>query len=145
MAAPYMTNGQIDEFLQGSRHAVVSTLRRDGTAQLSPVWYLYEGGLVYIFVPVDSVKHRNLRRDPRISLCIDGGFPDFRAVMIYGKAEIVEDVDDGFERLRFQCMRRYYDNDEETQAYLTELNASRPSAMIVVRPQKVVGIDSSDD
>lgn len=138
-----MTKEQVDDFLQGSRHAIVSTIRKDGSSQLSPTWYLYEGGNIYIFVPVDSVKYRNLKRDPRISICIDGGHPDARAVMIYGDAEIVETYDDWREEIRFRYVRRYFDNDKDTRAFMAEAASWGPSAIVIVKPSKIVGVDSS--
>jgi len=53
-----------------------------------------------------SAKYRNIKRDPRVSLCIDGGFPDLRAVMADGEAVLVEDSH-GADRFRHIC-RRYY-------------------------------------
>lgn len=144
MSAYHMTTEEIDSFLQGSRHAIVSTIRRDGSSQLSPVWYLHEDGVIYMFVPVASVKYRNLKRDPRIGICIDGGFPDFRAVMMYGIVELVENDDEWREQLRFRCFRRYHDTDDKTRAYLMETASSGSSALIICKPHKIVGIDSSD-
>jgi len=37
-----MSTIEIDTFLAGVRQAVISTNRRDGPPQMSPVWYLWE-------------------------------------------------------------------------------------------------------
>ena len=58
---------------------------------MRPVWYLYEEGRLYFSVPVATAQCRQLRRDPRIALCIDGGRPDARFVTLYGTAEAVEE------------------------------------------------------
>ncbi len=43
-----MTPAQIEEFLGAPRHAIVDTNPLDGPPQLSPVWYVYEEGHLYI-------------------------------------------------------------------------------------------------
>ncbi|MFZ1753544.1 MAG: pyridoxamine 5'-phosphate oxidase family protein [Caldilineaceae bacterium] len=78
---PTMNPPEIDSFLAEPRHAIVGTVARDGAPQLSPVWYIYEDGRFYIGITSDTAKYRNLRRDQRISLCIDGGRADVRTVM----------------------------------------------------------------
>ena len=79
-----MSQAQIEEFLHAPRFAIVGTNRVNGAPQLTPVWYLYENGRIYVSMSVDSAKYRNLRRDSRIGICISGSHPDARAVMIYG-------------------------------------------------------------
>ena len=57
---------------------------------MSPLWYLWTGGEFWISTLTWTAKVKNLRRDPRMSVCIDdpvGG----EYVTAYGRAEIVED------------------------------------------------------
>ena len=65
-----MSQAQIDEFLQVPRFAVIGTIRKKGAPQLTPVWYLYEDGQVYVWISINSAKYRNLTRDPRVCICI---------------------------------------------------------------------------
>jgi PPOX class probable F420-dependent enzyme len=135
-----MNADQIEAFIHAPRHAIVSVIRADGPPQLSPVWYLYQEGRFYISVLVESAKYRHLQRDPRISICIDGGHPDARFVTIYGKAELVEDGDPRFEEIRWRITRRYCASDEEARQYMEEAPPSA-QAMIVVSPEKMIGRD----
>jgi PPOX class probable F420-dependent enzyme len=79
------------EFLTQHHHGVLSTFRRDGMPQLSPVTPTVDGdGRVIISTREPSMKIRNVRRDPRVSLV---GFTDaFYGpwVQVEGTAEIVE-------------------------------------------------------
>ncbi len=140
-AAPVMTQARIEEFVQVSRHAIVGTNRRNGPPQLSPVWYLYEEGRIYISVLVASAKYSNLQRDPRIGLCIDGGHPDARAVMIYGSAELIVAESPWREETRWRIIRRYFDNDEEAHRFKEQARDWGPTALIVVTPQKTISQD----
>ena len=78
-------------FLSTHHHAVLSTLRADGRPQLTPVAAGVDAqGRVIVSTPETTAKARNLRRDPRVSLCafadeFYGGW-----VQVEGTAEIVE-------------------------------------------------------
>ncbi len=72
-------------------HAVLATLRSDGTPQMSPVVVAVDGaGRMIISIRQASYKMRNLRRDPQLWLCVlpDGFFG--RWIQVAGTAEIVE-------------------------------------------------------
>jgi PPOX class probable F420-dependent enzyme len=77
-------------FLAANPRAVLSTLRRDGRPQLSPVLCTVDdAGRVVVSTREDSVKVRNLRRDPRVALCAftDRFFGQW--VQVEGEAELV--------------------------------------------------------
>jgi PPOX class probable F420-dependent enzyme len=59
------------ELLQQRRIAAVSTLRADGTIQMSAAWYLFEDGRFLLAIPADSAKARNLRDRPSASILVD--------------------------------------------------------------------------
>jgi PPOX class probable F420-dependent enzyme len=79
------------EFVSTQHHAVLATLKGDGTPQLSPVTIgVDDAGHVVISTRQAAYKVRNIRRDPRAWLC---GFPDTfsgRWVQIEGTTDIVE-------------------------------------------------------
>ena len=78
------------DFLRGHHRAVLATFRSDGHPQLSPVMAAVDDdGRVLISTRETAVKTRNLRRDPRASLCVisDGFFGDW--VQADGTVEIV--------------------------------------------------------
>lgn len=85
----------------GEQHrAVLATLRRDGTPQLSPVLAAVDGqGRVIVSTRQAAYKVRNLRRDPRAWLCVlpDGFFG--RWIQVDGDVAIVDlpDAMDGLE------------------------------------------------
>ena len=135
-----MTPAQIDEFLHASRHAIVGANPLDGPPQLSPVWYVYEEGRLYISVLAGSAKHRNLQRDSRISVCIDGCYPDFRAVIIYGTAEVVEAGQPLQEEMHWRIIRQYHETEEDARRYL-EATREEQSVLLVITPDRVISQD----
>ena len=136
-----MTQEQIDEFLNASRHAIFATNRIDGPPQLSPVWYLYEDGGLYVNVDRDSAKYHSLRRDSRISICIDGGHPDARAITIYGTAKLIEENTTWRTDKFFSIFRRYVESDEEASGYIEQWNLETDGVLVVVTPTKILARD----
>jgi len=85
---------EIDEAIEYARrnhHAVLATLKQDGSPQLSPVTVGVDGdGHVIISTRQTAYKVRHVRRNPRVWLCV---FPDGfygRWVQLEGTADIVE-------------------------------------------------------
>lgn len=78
----------VTELLAGPNHAVVGVNRADGPPQLTVVWFVWDGSAFRFSTTRSRAKYLNLRRDPSISLLIDG--PEFY-VVAYGKALLIED------------------------------------------------------
>jgi PPOX class probable F420-dependent enzyme len=79
------------EYVRRNHHAVLATLKQDGSPQLSPVTVGVDGdGRVIISTRQTAYKVRHVRRNPRVWLCV---FPDGfygRWVQLEGTADIVE-------------------------------------------------------
>ncbi|QNE21722.1 PPOX class F420-dependent oxidoreductase [Kribbella qitaiheensis] len=66
---------------------VLVTVKRDGRPQLSNVTYLYDGETIRISLTDGRAKTKNLRRDPRASLYVNG--PGGRSyVVLEGNAQL---------------------------------------------------------
>ena len=77
------------EFLREDRVGVVSTLNNDGSSHLTTMWYLLaDDGTLILSTPGRNQKVKNLRRDPRIALCVGDVT---RSVSLYGTVTISED------------------------------------------------------
>ena len=77
------------EFLKEDHVAVVSALNRDGSSHLTTMWYLLtDDGTLVMSTPSRNQKVKNLRRDPRIAVCVGDAA---RSVSLYGRVSISED------------------------------------------------------
>ena len=143
MAVEFLTmdQEQIEDFLQASRHAIVATNRTDGPPQISPVWYLYEDEKIYFSVLVDSAKFRSLQRDSRVSVCIDGGHPDARAITFYGTARLMQDSTAQRDELIRRIIRRYMENEKEASEYAERAGTDSADVLVVVSPTKILARD----
>src|SRR5262245_31754408 len=61
-------------FLEEKRFAVLATLNHDGTPQLTTMWYELQGDEIMMNTADGRVKAHNLRRDPRIAICLEDGY-----------------------------------------------------------------------
>jgi PPOX class probable F420-dependent enzyme len=71
-------------------YAVLATISSDGTPQLSTVWFILENDQIVIVIEKDSLKARQLKRDPRVAVSIPNGG---RYVAVKGRAEFDENQD----------------------------------------------------
>jgi PPOX class probable F420-dependent enzyme len=89
----------IDAFLAEPRNVMVAGIRRDGTPQLSPNWFYWDGERFYVSTTRNRAKYAIFRRDPRVQLAIDDA-TGFRTVLVRGTVEIREDLAAELDRFR---------------------------------------------
>jgi PPOX class probable F420-dependent enzyme len=79
--------------LEKARTAKIGTVRPDGRPHVAPVWFDLDNDVLVFTTWTDTVKARNLRNNPEVSICVDDENPPFAYVQIEGKAEFVDDID----------------------------------------------------
>lgn len=82
------SKSQWERFLKGRHVAVLATIGADGRPVLTPIWYLYIDGKMLMRTGTDSAKVANIRRDPRVTVCVQDERPPYASVTMYGKASI---------------------------------------------------------
>ena len=80
----------VRRFLEQPHFAVMGTINPGGMPQLTVMWYALrpDEDVIVLNAARGLLKERNLRRDPRMSLCIEDGM---RYVTLEGRAELIED------------------------------------------------------
>ncbi|MFJ4828711.1 PPOX class F420-dependent oxidoreductase [Streptomyces sp. NPDC088747] len=134
--AQKMTDEQWRAFVSnGTRTGKLSTVRADGGPHVTPIWFLLDGEDLVFNTAKESVKGRNLARDGRVALCVDDDRPPFDFVVLEGRAELSEDLDE----LRHWAARigaRYMG--EERAAEFGERNGVPGELLVRVRISKVL-------
>jgi PPOX class probable F420-dependent enzyme len=121
-----------EEFLRTTHHAIVATIQPDGQPQLTPNWYWWDGERFWISTLDWTVKVRNLKRDPRVTLCLDTGRRRENYVQIFGTAEVIEgDV----KETTLDLIRKYEPDEETSQRHWEEIKEDR--VLIAVTPTRM--------
>ena len=103
---PPVLPADVRAFLEEPHHAVMATINAAGTPQLTVMWYALHptDDLVLLNSSRGLLKIRNLRRDPRLALCVEDG-P--RYVTLEGTAELVADRAEQEREVNEQIAPRY--------------------------------------
>ncbi len=113
-------------------NVIVATVRRDGVPQLTPNWYLWTGTEFWVSTPTSAAKTHNLRRDPRIVLCIDD-VANGDYVQVTGTATIIEG-DEARKRTLDVC--RKYMAEDAVSAHWETITAATGYIVIAVSPDR---------
>jgi PPOX class probable F420-dependent enzyme len=85
------------KLLDGKNYAVLATINRDGSPQTSVMWVGRDGGDVLFSTVEGRLKHRNMVRDPRVSVTvIDSADPE-NYVELRGRVSMTPDVGRAFD------------------------------------------------
>jgi PPOX class probable F420-dependent enzyme len=72
--------------------AWLTTVAADGTPRPVPVWFLWDGAdSVLVYSKPDKPKLRNIERNPRVSLNLDGNGIGGDVVVLLGDARVSDD------------------------------------------------------
>jgi PPOX class probable F420-dependent enzyme len=78
--------------LAGTRTGKLATVRADGRPHVTPIWFVLDGDDVIFTTGSDSLRGKAIRRDPRVSMCVDDETPPYSFVMLEGRAETSADA-----------------------------------------------------
>ncbi len=82
---------EVRAVLDGRNFFHLATLGEDGSPHSVPVWMLREDDRLAFFTQSASRKHRNLQRDPRVSVSVVDEANPYRSVHLRGRvAETLE-------------------------------------------------------
>jgi PPOX class probable F420-dependent enzyme len=144
---PYhsMTEAEVRSFLTAlpARTGKLATVRADGRPHVAPIWYdVDDDGSLVFNTGESTVKGRNIRREPRVSLCVDDDRPPFSFVVVEGVAEISEDLDD-VRRWASRLGGRYMGADRAEE--YGSRNGVAGELVVRLRPERVVSAADLSD
>ncbi len=131
-----MTPEEIRSFIShGTRTAKVATVMKDGQPHVMPVWFVLDGEQIVFTTGANTVKGRNLQRDPRIALLVEDDEPPFAFVHMRGRVTIQQDLED---LLRFATLigSRYMGEDRAKE--FGQRNAVPGELLVRVTPERVI-------
>ena len=135
-----MTEVQIEQYLAEPRNAVMGTIRKDGSPQLSAVWFVYRDGKMYTNLYNSSAKYFNIKRDPRVVICVNAAHPDARSVTLFGTAELHGKDSGIYAHIERELALRYHETAEAAEAYIA-ISDDDESSVVVVSPNRIISQD----
>jgi PPOX class probable F420-dependent enzyme len=130
-----MTKTEWREFLlQGTKTGKLATVRKDGRPHVVPIWFHLDGDDVVFTTGGGSLKYKNMKRDPRVSITIDDQTPPYSYVMIEGTVSFSEDPE---ELLRWATrIGGRYMGEDQAEAY-GKRNSTPGEVIVRITPTKV--------
>jgi len=131
-----MTPDEIHVFLShGTRTAKFATSGAGGQPHVVPVWFVLDGEELVFTTWGDSVKGRNLRRNPRAAVIVDDEVAPYAFVHIRGRVKLSEDLE---QLLRFATAigARYMGADRAVE--FGRRNAVPGELLVRLRPERVI-------
>ncbi len=90
--------------------AQLATLMPDGSPQVSPVWFEFDGNHILINSAKGRVKDRNIRRDPRVGIDIVDPDNPYRHLSIRGR--VVDITENGADEHIDKLAKKYLGKDK---------------------------------
>jgi len=116
---------RIKEFLKSQKMMHLATIDDSGNPHIVPVWYMYVNDKFYIGTNTSTRKAKNIKKNPRVSICIDTGIksPDIFGVKIVGRAKLIFKIDI-VELIATKILLRYFKSlkNKSAQQLLNQTN-----------------------
>jgi nitroimidazol reductase NimA-like FMN-containing flavoprotein (pyridoxamine 5'-phosphate oxidase superfamily) len=125
-----------EKFLKSQKILRLATIDPFGDPHIVPVWYMYAHGKFYIGTNTKTQKAKNIKKNSKISFCIDTGVrsPDIVGIMGTGRARIILKSDIVQSRAR-KIMLRYFKSLKNKSA---QQLLNQTDCIIEIIPKKVI-------
>lgn len=133
-----MTRAEMAIFLlQGTFTGKLGTVNHDGSPHVVPIWYTADRENNIIFnTGMKSVKIKNIKRDNRVSLCIDDQTPLFSFVTIIGIAQIISNDPSEIYKWAKIIAARYMGNNKSEE--YAKRNSAEGELLVKIKPIRVI-------
>jgi PPOX class probable F420-dependent enzyme len=141
-----MSKAEITRFIsQGTFTGKLATVKKDGGSHVVPIWFVLDkednkrgssiGNIVFTTYSA-SVKANDIRRNNRVSICIDDQKPPFSFVTIFGTAKIHPYKQKEVLKCATKIAERYMGR-KNAKAY-GERNSGEGAVLVQINPTKVI-------
>ena len=120
--------------------AHLCTVRPDGRPHVAPVSYIVENGKAFVMAPANTVKFRNVRHNPKVSLSIATEQRPHQYVVLEGDGRLTEDnLPQVLDRL---CVRTY--GPERGRAIAHEVLAAGGVLVLEIKVNKILSFKADE-
>jgi PPOX class probable F420-dependent enzyme len=131
-----MNENEIKNFLmQGTLTGKLATISEDGRPHVAPIWFVLDGNDLILTTHCESVKAKNMLRDPRIAICVDDQTPLFSFVTIFGIASTDKNSIDLL-KWTIKIAERYMGKDKAND--YGKRNSTEEELVVRIKPTKII-------
>ena len=141
-----MSKEEIARFvMQGTFTRKLATVRKDGSSHVVPIWFVLDNenskrrgriGNIIFTTYSTSVKANNIRRNNRVSICIDDQTRPFSFVTIFGSAKIQIYKQKEVLKWATKIAERYMGK-KNAEAY-GRRNSSEDAVLVRINPTRII-------
>lgn len=121
---------QHKDFFSKVAFAHLATLMPDGSPQVTPVWFDYDGSFIRVNSAKGRVKDKNMRRDKRVALSVQD--PDNAYRYLAAQGEVAEITEEGADAHIDSLAKKYLGKDKYPFRQPGEVRV-----IYKIRPEKV--------
>lgn len=148
--AKMSTEEMVRFLMQGTFTGKLATTRKDRGSHVVPIWFVLDnkssrdeiGDIVFIIYD-KSVEAKNIKKDNRVSICVDDQTPMFSFVTIFGTAKIIPYKQEEVLMWATNIAERYMGK-EKADEY-GRRNSSEGTVLVRVTPGKIIGEKDTAD
>jgi len=128
-------NEIIDFLMEGTRTGKLATVREDGHPHIAPIWFVWNERKIIFCTGYSSVKAKNMRHNPQVSICVDDESPPYAFVIIQGIAKLYDNHKD---LLKWNTILGGRYMGEKLAEVYGKRNAVEGSLLVEVTPTKMI-------
>ena len=105
-----ITDENIVKLFDGKNFAFLATVKKDGSPQVTPTWIDRENNIILINTAKGRLKHKNVTRDPRVSISLVDDQNPYSMVTIRGR--VIEQISESANKHIDKLARKYLNTDK---------------------------------
>ena len=128
-----LTHDEVSELLSQPLLGHIAVVKDGKKPHVTPIWVYYDGGLFYFTTRLSRLKGKAISKDGSVAISIATNERPYRAVVVEGEAEVVEE--NKLELLR-KISSKY--GREEGERWLEYSRKEPDRVAMVVRPRRIL-------
>jgi len=138
---PVMTKEEMQKFLAQPLIARLAIVRANRSPQVSPMWFLYEDGVLYMSTRPERAKVTHLKANPQVAVVVDVMEKPLKnkVVTLEGTAEIQTT---GVKEITTKIYKKYM-GEEGAASPAAQQNINTPRVILKITPKKIESLDTT--
>jgi PPOX class probable F420-dependent enzyme len=140
-AMPQMSAAELQAFLSRPLIARLATVRKNGTPQIVPMWFLWQDGVLYMSTRADAAKLKHIRANPHVAVVVDVMEAPLKnqIVTIEGTAELQTT---NVKELTGKIYEKYV-GAEAAKTHGAQERINTPRTILKITPKKITAVDTT--